>query len=149
MTSLPTSIPRTLCMPSALLLACCLSSCSNAPVSLDPFGRPYDTANAIPRGPLKDCTPKDADAPPFLESGTRPLYPVDEMLRGRTAAARLRFSVASDGVVTPETLDPDRGPQWFVRHAAIATRDWRVRPAMKDGKAVAAVCSLTFVYDLK
>ena len=138
-------IPRTL-----LLLAACaaLQGCMSEPVALTPFGQPPSDDTRMKPGPLLACTPKNVDRRPQLESGTKPIYPVDELLKNKIAVAHFVFTVAADGTVTPLPIDPAKGAQWFLRHAALASQDWKVTPAIKDGQAVPSICRIDFLYRL-
>lgn len=143
-------------MPSKLLLPALgpvtllmLHGCATGPVALDPFDRPRSAETTLPPGPFKVCEPKDVDRAPYLESGALPLYPVREGMLGRTAEVKLVFTVEPDGKVTPRPIDMSEGAQWFLQHAAVATRDWKVRPALKDGRPVQSTCQIQFNYVLR
>lgn len=58
----------------------------------------------------------------------------------------MSFTVGADGAITTSPLKDDEGAQWFLKHAVIATRDWIVKPATKDGRSVPTHCRLLFVY---
>jgi|JI9StandDraft_1071089.scaffolds.fasta_scaffold16902_4 TonB family protein len=143
---MPTKLPHSALWSTMLLL---LHGCATAPVSLDPFDRPRAPETMMAPGPLRVCVPKDVDQLPYLESGAKPLYPIRERILGRTAVAKVVFTVNPDGTVTHRPIDPSNGAQWFLQHAAVATRDWKVRPALKDGKPVESTCQLHFNYVLR
>jgi len=143
---MPTKTPLAALCGVALLV---LQGCATAPVSLDPFGRASTAETMLPPGPFKVCVPKDVDQAPYLESGAKPLYPIRERILGRTAMAKIVFTVKPDGTVTHRPIDPSKGAQWFLQHAAVATQDWKVRPAIKDGQPVESTCQLHFNYVLR
>jgi hypothetical protein len=122
-----------------------LHGCANEPVARDPFGRPYVKENMVEPIPLSDCQPKQGfDEPPRLVSGTRPLFPVNELLSGHAGGARIDFEVTTEGKARIVSREGDK--PWFKTHAAIAMRDWSLTPAQKNGVAVATICSMLFDY---
>ena len=130
-----------------LFTAATVAACSSLP--LDPFGRPYDEKNLLPKGPLRSCNAKSPiDVLPNLEFGSRPLYPIHSHILGRDGTARVTFRVGTDGTVTvDEYTTPDT--VWFANHAAIAMRDWKVTPATSGGAPIEARCSLVFRYRIE
>jgi hypothetical protein len=132
--------------PSLLTLvgAAFAAGCAAPPHEFDPFGRPYSAENTLLEIDLKDCVPAKTDRPAHLISGSRPLFPVGEMLAGRSGTAVLTFEVSSEGAI--RAIGQDAENQWFASHAAIAMRDWKVTPAQQEGKPVTVVCRLGFTF---
>lgn len=130
------------CIALVPLTIAALTACAD--VQFDPFGRPYDPKNAMAPRKFK-CEPV-ADTSPELVSGTRPMYPVKQALKGRIADVSVQFRSNVDGTVTPQL--PDDGPSSFSKHAALAMSDWVVTPARKNGIAVSSVCTMKFQYSI-
>jgi hypothetical protein len=126
------------------LLSALLSACSMDRLPLDPFGRPYDPANAMAPVVVRSCLRGSFDVPPELLSGTRPRFPVGELLLAKSGKAMVDYEVLTDG--SARFLRGTAENAWFTTHAAIALRDWRFRPAQKDGVPVATVCRTEFVF---
>lgn len=83
--------------------------------------------------------------PPYLEFGSKPLYPIEALGSGKAGCANIQLTVGTDGkihVTSWKSCDS----KWFANHAAIATRDWQVRPATFKGTPVTAQCALSFKY---
>lgn len=120
-----------------------------ASVELDPFSRPYDDKNLMAPGPIKSCSigSDTAFTAPELEFGTKPLYPIGGLMDGKMGSARVTFAVAENGKLTVLEYE-SADSKWFANHAAIAMRDWRVKPATKNGVPVAVRCRLSFQYVL-
>jgi hypothetical protein len=126
------------------LFSALLSACSTERLPLDPFGRPYDPANAMAPEVVRSCLRGSFDVPPELLSGTRPYYPVGELLLAKAGKAMVDYEVLTDG--SARFLRGTAENAWFTTHAAIALRDWRFRPAQKDGVPVPTVCRTEFVF---
>jgi outer membrane biosynthesis protein TonB len=136
---LPTHTLRVL-----LAVATVAVGCAATPPELDPYNRPYTAENLLTAANLRNCVPDKTDRPARLLSGTRPHYPVGEMLSGRSGRAILTFEVSSAGAV--RVIGQTAENQWFASHAAIAMRDWKVTPAEHQNKPVTVVCRLAFDY---
>ena len=128
---------------SVSLMAGCTSS------RLNPYGLPYDGKNVMPPGPLTGCwVPEGVDTRPTLKFGTKPLYPIGQLMKGAPGAAEIRFSVAESGQVSVQNYET-RDAVSFANHGAIALRDWEVLPATKNGKTIAVNCSISFSFVVK
>ena len=121
----------------ALLVAC-------APQPLNPFGRPYDDRNVLTPGPLGGC--KGAyDVPPYLEFGSKTMYPATQHMNSYSGDVEVELRVDAQGQVTPLTVA--EGPaRLFINHNNLAMKDWRVRPATRNGTPVETVCRLRQSY---
>jgi hypothetical protein len=93
---------------------------------------------------VRSCLRGSFDVPPELLSGTRPRFPVGELLLAKSGKAMVDYEVLTDG--SARFLRGTAENAWFTTHAAIALRDWRFRPAQKDGVPVATVCRTEFVF---
>ncbi len=123
------------------LVAAGVCACSTE-TKLDPFGRPYASENALPEAELRTCAPREVERRARLLSGTRPLYPALEDLRGRSGSAVVVFDVLPDGSARSVAARTEN--QWFADHAVIAMRDWRFDPALAEGRPVTVRCTLAF-----
>jgi TonB family protein len=128
-----------------LTLALATSSCAEAP--LDPYGRPFNPANQMPAGKKLACDKNDADEPARLLSGTLPMYPILQNQARNTGKAHLRFVVDADGRLKDVSATSDASP-YFASHAVVATQDWKLSPAKKDGKPVATTCEMVINYTI-
>lgn len=119
----------------AMLLAGC------AGVELDPFGRPYSGDQNYPAG-TQVCEAPNVDVQPYFVRGNHPAMPIENAYVARNAEATVRFRIEPSGAV--EVLKVDSVDKAYASHAAIAVRDWKFKPAMRDGAAVAVECTFTF-----
>jgi len=88
------------------------------------------------------------DAPARLVGGMAPVYPIGQLLNGKTGHAEVAFTVGEDGRTRDISVTKaDR--EVFGRHLAAAVKGWRFEPATKDGKPVASRLSfgLDFVIE--
>ena len=87
------------------------------------------------------------DTPARLVSGKSPVYPIGQLLTGKTSSAEVAFTVAADGRTRDiHVVAADR--EVFGRHLAIAVRDWRFEPARKDGVGVPSPLSVAFDFTI-
>ena len=87
------------------------------------------------------------DTPARLVSGKSPVYPIGQLLTGKTSSAEVAFTVAADGTTRDiHVVAADR--EVFGRHLAIAVKGWRFEPARKDGVAVASPLSVAFDFTI-
>lgn len=129
---------------AAALLSVLLAACASQP--LNPFGRPYDDQNVLTPGPFGGCE-GTYDAPPYLEFGSKTLYPATQHMNAYSGDVEVVFRVDAQGRVTPLTVA--EGPaRPFINHNHVAMQDWRVRPATWKGTPVEAVCRLRQSYRL-
>ena len=117
-------------LASALLVSACAYEGTQRP------GRPMDKV------PLKGCDTRDSDTPPVLLEGDAPIYPAEDKWSGKQGSATVTFIINADGSTTivQATSEEDK---YFAGHTALAIRDWRFKPATRDGRAVATRCTLT------
>ena len=85
------------------------------------------------------------DVPPKLLSGRTPIYPITQLRLGKGGDALIEFTVDKQGIPRDFRVVKADYP-YFGTHAIIAMREWRFRPAMKNGKPVPARLRLPFHY---
>jgi hypothetical protein len=119
----------------AVLLAAC------AGAELDPFGRPYSGDDNYPAG-SEVCHDPGVDVQPYFVRGNHPAIPILNAYSARNAEATVKFRVEPTGAI--QVLKVDSVDKAYASHAVIAVRDWKMRPATRDGAAVAAECTFTF-----
>lgn len=95
---------------------------------------------------LQVLTPSAAyDTPPKFSEGYVPFYPPDEEQKHKWGFALLEFNVATDG--TTRDIRGIRATSYpFVNEAMSAVRDWRFKPAQKNGNPVAVRVRLPFTF---
>jgi hypothetical protein len=121
-------------LAGAVLLAAC------AGVELDPFGRPYSGDRNYPAG-SQVCDDPSMDVQPYFVRGNHPAMPIENAYTARNAEATVKFRVDASGAV--KVLKVDSLDKAYASHAAIAVKDWKFKPAMRGGVAVAAECTFT------
>lgn len=137
-----------LTLPTCTLFAAITISGCTA-VAHNPYGLPYSHDNLMSPGPLHSCTSAHPiTTAPQLDFGTLPLYPMENRLSGRTGKATLAFTVSQAGVIEIAHQDSPED-RYYGSHAAIAMRDWRIKPATSNGMPIAVKCRLQFVYRLE
>jgi hypothetical protein len=94
---------------------------------------------------FRDCqAPAGFDTPPRLLSGTKPLYPISEVLKGNSGVVEFDVRIETDG--SARIVKREHADSFFESHSAIALRDWKFEPASAGGVAVPVVCHLRFIY---
>jgi len=83
--------------------------------------------------------PRATQALPLAADNAAPRYPAGALRRGEGGTVVLRVNVGADG--KPEDVEVARhsGSRELDRAALVAVRDWRFRPATRDGREVASV----------
>ncbi|MGJ7904210.1 energy transducer TonB [Lysobacter sp. 1R34A] len=98
-------------------------------------------AAAKPAAPAVATTepPRATEALPLAAGNPEPRYPSGALRRGEGGTVVLRVNVGADG--KPEEVEVARhsGSRELDRAALVAVRDWRFRPATRDGREVASV----------
>lgn len=75
--------------------------------------------------------------PDVLPGGMPPVYPAELSRRGVGGTVHLWVDVAANGSVTGAKIEASSGNGELDAAALDAVGNWRFRPALKDGKAVA------------
>jgi|GEM_PF-1146733 protein TonB len=101
----------------------------------------------LPPGYVVGAPSPQWDTPARLISGSAPVYPIGQLLNGRTGHAKVAFTVAEDGT-TRDIAVGEATNAVFGRHAAIAVKGWRFEPAMKDGRPVASRLDVDLGFDI-
>jgi protein TonB len=78
-----------------------------------------------------------------------PEYPARARANGTTGWVELAFDVQTDGAVTDITVVNARPKDTFERVAVAALRQWRYRPAVRDGHPVERRAQLRILFTLK
>jgi hypothetical protein len=124
------------CVSAAAIL---LAGCAGA--ELDPFGRPYSGDYNYPPGEDM-CSEPGVDVQPYFVRGNHPAMPIENAFVARNAQAKVSFRIEPSGAI--RVLKVDSVDKAYANHAAIAVKDWKMKPAMRGGVPVAVDCTITF-----
>ncbi|WP_223619518.1 energy transducer TonB [Lysobacter sp. ESA13C] len=96
-------------------------------------------AKPVTEATAKIDPPRSTEALPLAADNAAPRYPAGALRRGEGGTVVLRVNVGADGL--PEEVEVARhsGSRELDRAALVAVRDWRFRPATRDGREVASV----------
>lgn len=96
-------------------------------------------AKPVTEATAKIDPPRSTEARPLAADNAAPRYPAGALRRGEGGTVVLRVNVGADGL--PEEVEVARhsGSRELDRAALVAVRDWRFRPATRDGREVASV----------
>ncbi|MGE6332771.1 M56 family metallopeptidase [Stenotrophomonas sp. NPDC077659] len=113
---------------------------ATAPPSIS--AEPYQYAQA-------DAARDRLDAPVQVQNMAPPSYPVGAFEKGQTGVVKLIVAVNEKGVATDVRVESATNPSVFEAASIAAARSWTFKPAMKDGKPVAAKLRIpiTFAMD--
>jgi protein TonB len=92
--------------------------------------------------------PVAADVPEPLQR-TPPRYPSEALRRGETGTAIVRVDVDEEGRVDAVTLVSRTGSRALDRAAMQAVREWRFRPAQRDGRPVPGSVDVPIEFSLE
>ncbi|WP_081930790.1 energy transducer TonB [Lysobacter antibioticus] len=97
------------------------------------------SAKPVTEATAKIDPPRSTEALPLAADNAAPRYPAGALRRGEGGTVVLRVNVGADGL--PEEVEVARhsGSRELDRAALVAVRDWRFRPATRDGREVASV----------
>lgn len=88
------------------------------------------------------------DVPARLARGRSPVYPIGQLLEGRSSRAEVTFSVGIDGRTKDiRVVQADR--EAFGRHLAIAARDWQFEPAQHNGIPVVSTMTVSMDFSIQ
>lgn len=88
------------------------------------------------------------DTPARLLKGRSPVYPIGELLTGKTSRAEVDFTVDADGTTRDvHVVAADR--EVFGRHLAVAVQGWLFEPARKDGVGVPSPMTVAFDFTIR
>lgn len=90
-----------------------------------------------------------ADSRPVVLSRPPLKYPADAQRRGETGKVVVRIDVGSDGIPTDASLISRSGSRALDRAALQAVRQWRFRPAQRDGQTVAGSVEVPIEFTLE
>lgn len=88
------------------------------------------------------------DVPARLARGRSPVYPIGQLLEGRSSRAEVGFTVGIDGRTKDiRVVQADR--EVFGRHLAIAVRDWQFEPAQRNGIPVVSTMTVAMDFSIQ
>ncbi|MGO1073697.1 energy transducer TonB [Lysobacter sp. CA199] len=83
--------------------------------------------------------PRSTQARPIASRSPEPRYPATALRRGEAGTVVLRINVGADGVPDDVAVARRSGSRELDRAAMLAVRDWRFKPATRNGREVASV----------
>lgn len=83
--------------------------------------------------------PRATIAHPIASRSPEPRYPLTALRRGEGGTVVLRVNVGADGVPDDIAVARRSGSRDLDRAAMVAVRDWRFKPATRNGREVASV----------
>jgi periplasmic protein TonB len=124
-----------------------------------PAAAPVDTP-ARPVAPINDASsPPPASQRPSQAMATgsvpqpiervQPKYPAEAMRRNETGTVLVRLEVGADGEPTDVSIARSSRSRALDRAAMQAARQWRFRPAQRDGQAVSSTVEVPFEFALQ
>jgi protein TonB len=76
-----------------------------------------------------------------------PRYPASALRRGESGEVLLRIEVDANGMPYAMDIMRSSGSLELDRAALVAARDWRFRPALRDGQPVSASVNVPITFD--
>ncbi len=108
-----------------------------------PVETPTETARADAPRPAQALA---AGSVPQPISRTQPKYPAEAMRRNETGTVVVRVEVDTDGTPKDISIARSSRSRSLDRAAMSAVRQWRFRPAQRDGRAVVASVDVPFEF---
>lgn len=105
-----------------------------------PPPRPVPEAPLAPPSTVASSAPLPIDMP-------APRYPASALRRGETGEVLLRIEVDSGGRAAAVGIVQSSGSRDLDRAALAAARNWRFRPALRDGWPVAGTVNVPITFD--
>jgi protein TonB len=103
---------------------------------------------APPATPAAPIAPSQANTNPVPIGKPSAPYPIDALRNGESGTVLLRVTVGPDGAPYGIALARTSRSRSLDRAAMSAVRNWRFRPAMRNGQPVAATVQIPVSYDL-
>lgn len=125
-----------------------MAACATDETPLNPFGKPYIKANVIDTPVRLPCDIEPGDRPPITVFGSKPLYPITSLLNGKEGLIKIRVAATEEGNIVVRSYQYEGNPA-MVDHALIALRDWKVKPALRNGQPVEVLCEIEFWFAIK
>lgn len=97
-------------------------------------------APPVPPSAVTSSAPLPIDMP-------APRYPASALRRGETGEVLLRIEVDSGGRAAAVDIVQGSGSRELDRAALAAARNWRFRPALRDGQPVAGTVNVPIIFD--
>lgn len=113
-----------------------------APPSAPPAARP------VPATPAAPAAMAQPDSDPVIVGKASAPYPTAALRDGDEGTVMLRVTVAPDGSPSGIAIAHGSGSRDLDRAAMSAVRQWRVRPAMRNGQPVTATVQIPVSYRL-
>lgn len=114
------------------------------PVAPPPTAAPV----APPPAPMAPAPPSLANSDPVPIGKPSAPYPVEALRNGESGTVLLRVTVGTDGVPDGIALANSSRSRVLDRAAMSAVRNWRFRPAMRNGQPVPATVQIPVSYNL-
>jgi protein TonB len=110
--------------------------------------RPGRAATAQRPGRATPATRTPAIQGAQLLAHAKPRYPAEEQRRGVQGSVTLRIAIDANGVPTDVGYASRSGNNALDRAALVAARDWRFKPAVRNGQAVASTVNVPVDFKL-
>lgn len=132
------------------------SDSASGMTAADPDAPPPRMAERIaPPPPPPAPAPQAPPAPPSAVAASAPLpidmpaprYPASALRRGETGEVLLRIEVDDMGRAVAVDIVQGSGSRELDRAALAAARNWRFRPALRDGQPVAGTVNVPIIFD--
>lgn len=116
---------------------------------IEPSAPPLPTAPPAPIEPLAPQTgPESApDNAPMAIETPAPRYPAAALRRNESGEVLLRIEVDSSGLPAVVEVVRSSGSRTLDRAAVAAAREWRFRPALRDGQPVPGTVNVPIAFD--
>ncbi|WP_052756189.1 energy transducer TonB [Lysobacter capsici] len=98
-----------------------------------------NAAKPAPSAKPVAAKPRATQARPIASRSPEPRYPAAALRRGEGGTVVLRVNVGADGVPDDIAVSRRSGSRDLDRAAMTAVRDWRFKPATRNGREVASV----------
>ncbi|GAB3748055.1 energy transducer TonB [Lysobacter olei] len=120
------------------LLAVTFSAAAGSGVESRPNVAIDPSAMAVQANPAWDVAPK-------LIQGKTPIYPVSQLVAGKSGASIIVYTIGTDGKAK-DILIEQTDDQRYANHVRVVLKDWSFHPATKAGIPVEARVRQTFKF---
>ena len=122
--------------------------------ALTPAALPRELASSTPsRATAAVAAPPasgaQVDSPPTFVSRPFPVYPPELLARRIEAKLVLRLRIAADGTVAAAAIHRSSGYDAMDQAALAGVREWKFKPAVRDGKNVETVVLTPFSFVIR
>lgn len=119
---------------------------ASAPAPPLPAAVPSENAGPSAQQPAPSLA---AGSVPTPISRIQPKYPNDALRRNETGTVVVRVEVDTDGTPSDVSIARSSRSRSLDRAAMAAVRQWRFRPAQRDGRAIVASTEVPFEFTLQ